>query len=399
MITNRRLATLIMGTCAGLATATTAQAQSRNTSAAGGNIQEIVVTGSRIKRESFDSPVPLAVIDGEALSTSGFTVLGDALNNLPQGLVSSNLQNTSGTLFNAGQSRVDLRGLGSARTLVLVDGRRHLTGDFRTSAVDLNIIPSTMIERIDAISGGASAVYGSEAISGVVNIILKHEMEGFEIDVQGGMTGSSDGEEWKASVGYGTQFAEGRGSFLIGAEWGQVDPIMQIDRDWAFPGVRRNTAVSPQTVIPASRSNTMPTATFQLVGGNNPATARSVSIALDRSQVHVSSADCRTVTVAPTCQDPHLFYTATYNALQGRLDRRVARAYLDFDLTDTVTAFTDVSFAKIDGDAIFQPAFSNAAGGGTMPIVLRGDNAYLNGSSPLAAELRTQWQEIGRAHV
>jgi iron complex outermembrane receptor protein len=397
MITTRRLATLTMGISVGLGTAAGAQAQtqSQNTAADGGNIQEIVVTGSRIKRESFDSPVPLAVIDGEALSQSGFTVLGDALNNLPQGLVNSNLQNTSGTLFNAGQSRVDLRGLGSARTLVLVDGRRHLTGDFRTSAVDLNIIPSTMIERIDAISGGASAVYGSEAIAGVVNIILKHEMEGFEMDVQGGMTGESDGEEWKASVGWGTQFADGRGSVLVGAEWGKVDPIMQIDRDWAYPGVRRNTAVTPQTVLPASRSTTMPTATFQLVGGNNIATARSVSIALDRSQVHVNSPDCRTATVQPTCQDPHLFYTAAYNALQGGLDRRVARAYLDYDLTDNVTAFTDVSFAKVDGDAIFQPAFSNAAGGGTLPVQMRGDNAFLNGSSPLAAQLRTQWTAAG----
>jgi iron complex outermembrane recepter protein len=402
MIINRRIATLTMGISVGLGTATVAQSQeqSQNTSADSGNIQEIVVTGSRIKRESFDSPVPLAVIDGEALSQSGFTVLGDALNNLPQGMVNSNLQNTSGTLFNAGQSRVDLRGLGSARTLVLVDGRRHLTGDFRTSAVDLNIIPSTMIERIDAISGGASAVYGSEAIAGVVNIILKHEMDGFEIDVQGGMTGDSDGEEWKTSIGYGTQFADGRGSFLVGAEWGKIDPIMQIDRDWAYPGVRRNTAVpagTAQNVLPASRSTTMPTATFQLVGGNNAATARSVSIALDRSQVHVNSVDCRTATVAPTCQDPHLFYTAAYNALQGGLDRRVARAYADFDLTDNLTAFTDLSFAKVDGEAIFQPSFSNSAGGGTMPIVLRGDNAYLNGSSPLAAQLRTQWTAAGLA--
>jgi len=397
MIIDRRLTKLGVGISVALATAA-AQAQEQYPGRAVDNsIQEIVVTGSRIKRESFDSPVPLAVIDGDALASSGFTVLGDALNNLPQGLTSSNIQNTSGTLFNAGQSRVDLRGLGSARTLVLVDGRRHLTGDFRTSAVDLNVIPSTMIERIDAIAGGASAVYGSEAIAGVVNVILKHQMDGFQMDVQGGMTGESDGEEWKTSIGYGTQFAEGRGSFLVGAEWGKVDPIMQIDRDWAFPGVRRNNAVTPQTVLPASRSTTMPTATFQLVGGNNPATARSASIALDRSQVLANSADCRTATVAPTCQDPHLFNTATFNALQGGLDRRVARAFLDFDLTDNLTAFTDVSFAKVDGDAIFQPAFSNTAGGGTMPVVLRGDNAFLNGSSALAAELRTQWTGAGLA--
>jgi len=398
MSTNRPLAALAAGIAASLINAPQAHAQeSENASIRSGDIQEIIVTGSRIKRSSFDSPVPLAVIDGEALAQSGFTVLGDALNNLPQGLVNSNLQNTSGTLFNAGQSRVDLRGLGSARTLVLVDGRRHLTGDFRTSAVDLNIIPSTMIERIDAISGGASAVYGSEAISGVVNVILKHHMEGVEFDVQGGMTGDSDGEEWKTSLGYGTGFAEGRGSFLVGAEWGHVDPIYQIDRDWAYPGVRRNNLLAPQTIVPASRSNTMPTATFQLVNNNNPATARSSSISRDYSAVNANTTECRTATVRPLCQDPWLFYTAEYNALQGELDRRVARAYLDFDITDNLTAFADVSYAKVDGRAIFQPAFSSAAGGGLLPVVLRGDNAYLNGGSALAGQLRTQWTAAGLA--
>jgi len=119
------------------------------------DVQEVVVTGSRIKRESgFDYPVPVAVISGDDIRESGYTAIGDALANLPQSLATTGIQNTSGSLFNAGQSRVNLRGLGSQRTLVLVDGRRHVTGDFQTSAVDLNVIPSSMVERIEAISGG-----------------------------------------------------------------------------------------------------------------------------------------------------------------------------------------------------------------------------------------------------
>lgn len=359
-------------------------------------IQEIVVTGSRIRRsDNFDSPMPLAVIEGDAMNTSGFTILGDALVNLPQALTTTGIQNTSGTLFNAGQSRVDLRGLGSNRTLVLVDGRRHLTGDFRTSAVDLNMIPTTMIDRIEAISGGASAVYGSEAVAGVVNIILKKQMEGLQVDVQGGMTDESDGEEWRASLGYGFQFADGRGSFLVGAEIGKVEPIYQVDRDWAFPGVRRNNLVSPQTIVPASRSNVVPTATFQLINSQNPATARSVTIALDRSQIHVNTEECRTATVRALCQDPWLFYTAEYNVLQGQHERQSARLYVDFDLTDNVTVFADASYSRVDGYAIFQPAFSNAAGGGTLPAVIRGDNAFLNGPGELAAQLRQHWLDAG----
>ncbi len=359
-------------------------------------LQEIIVTGSRIRRESgFDYPVPVAVLSGDDIRESGYTALGDALANLPQSLATTGIQNTSGSLFNAGQSRANLRGLGTQRTLVLVDGRRHVTGDFQTSAVDLNVIPASMVERIEAISGGASAVYGSEAIAGVVNIILRKNLQGLLLDVEGGQTQKNDGGEWSASAGYGFNFGGDRAHFLIGAELGKTDPIMQIDRDWAFPGVRRNTSLNPQTIVPASRSNTMPTATFQLINSSNPALARSASVALDHSDVFSNSTLCRTPTVNALCQDPGLFYNATYNALQGGIKRVTARSYLGFDLTDDITLYTDVSYAHIEGDGIFQPAFSNPAGGGLLPVVLHGDNAYLNGPSPLAAELRGFWQDAG----
>ncbi|HYM35791.1 MAG TPA: TonB-dependent receptor, partial [Steroidobacteraceae bacterium] len=348
---------------------------------------------------AFDAPTPVAVVDGKAIADSGFTVLGDALTNLPQALVTTNLQNTSGTLFNIGQSRINLRELGSARTLVLVDGRRHLTGDFNTSAVDLNIIPSSMIERVEAISGGASAVYGSEAIAGVVNIILKKKYDGVVLDATGGMTEHDDGKEWKASIGYGMPFAGGRGSFLVGAEYGKVEPVYQVDRSWAFPGVRRDNTVAPQTIVPASRSNVIPTATFQLVAGNG-AGARSIAIAPDRSTSYVDSAACRTATVLPSCQDPWLFYTATYNALRGQEDRKTLRAYADFDFTDNLKWFGDISAAQVHGLAIFQPAFSTNVGGGLLPVTLHGDNAYLNGPGALAALIRSQWSSaLGGAAV
>jgi outer membrane receptor protein involved in Fe transport len=358
-------------------------------------LDEVLITGSRVKRpDGFDYPVPVAVVNGDALNSSGYTQIGDALNNLPQALSSTGNQNTSSSLFNSGQQRINLRGIGNARTLVLVDGRRHLTGDFRTNAVDLNSIPSTMIERIEAISGGASAVYGSEAIAGVVNIILKKDLQGFVFDLQGGQTQENDGEEWKGSVGYGTHFADDRGSFLFGAEYARINPVWQIDRDWAFPGIRRNTAVAPQTVIPSSRSNTMPTATFQYVLPMG-VPARSVSVALDRSAINLETPPCSTGTVAPTCQDPWLFYTATYNALQGLTKRTTARAYGDYKLTDDMKAFADFTFARVDGIGLFQPAFSNAAGGGLLPVDFHGDNGFMQGSTALDAQMRTQWAAAG----
>jgi iron complex outermembrane recepter protein len=216
-------------------------------------VPEVVVTGSRIRRETFDYPVPVAVIGGDDIRQGGYTVLGDALANLPQALATTGIQNTSGTLFNAGESRVNLRGLGTARTLVLVDGRRHVTGDFQTSAVDLNVIPSSMVERVEAISGGASAVYGSEAIAGVVNIILRKSYQGLLLDVQGGETQKNDGGEWKASAGYGFNFSSNRGHFLVGAEFGKVDAIMQVDRDWAYTLVQLDGCErDPVCVVPLS---------------------------------------------------------------------------------------------------------------------------------------------------
>jgi iron complex outermembrane receptor protein len=383
------------GLCALLCLDSSARAQQSTTQNTGAPVEEVLITGSRVKRpDGFDYPVPVAVVSGAAINESGYTQLGDALNNLPQALASTGSQNSSSSLFNSGQERVNLRGVGTSRTLVLVDGRRHLTGDFQTNAVDLNVIPSTMIDRVEAISGGASAVYGSEAIAGVVNIILKHELQGFVIDLQGGRTQENDGTEWKASAGYGTRFADDRASFLVGAEYGKVEPIWQMDRSWAFPGIRRNSAVTPQTVLPQSKSNTMPTATFQYVLPMGTP-ARSVSVALDRSTINLETGPCSTGTVAPTCQDPWLFDGATYNALQGKTERTTARAYLDFKLTDNVKAFADLTFARVDGIGLFQPAFSSAAGGGLLPVAFRGDNAFMAGSTALDAQMRAQWTAGG----
>src|SRR5262249_2446036 len=234
---------------------------------------------------------------------------------------------------------------------------RYITGDFRSSAVDLNMIPQTMIERVEAISGGASAVYGSEAIAGVLNVTLKKKLDGVLVDVDAGQTTYGDGEEWRGGLAYGSSFAGGRGSFLIGAEAGKTQPIWQVDRDWAFPGVRRTAATTTQPVqfiVPASRSNTVPTATLQLVHSSNVALGRSVSIALDRSQIFTNTTQCRTGTVQALCQDPWLFYTATYNALQGQDERQTLRTYVDFDLADNVKIFADLSYGRADALGLFQ---------------------------------------------
>ncbi|MBL8774058.1 MAG: TonB-dependent receptor [Phenylobacterium sp.] len=397
MNTMLRSALLVSAASAGLlAGPTYAQAQAADE---GVDVGEIVVTGSRIRRDTFNAPQPLSVVTAEAIRESGNTSIGDILLEQPNINPATNQQNSSGTLFLSGQTRADIRGLGPTRTLVLMDGRRLPFSDASSPAVDLNTIPSLMIERIETIAGGVSAVYGSEAISGVVNFIMKKEQEGLEVDIQGGISQEGDGEESRLGFNWGSKFFDDRLNVLIGGEYASLDKIMQINRDELFPGIRRNnaTGVTVQGIVPASRSNTAPTATFQLIPGNVIGTARAVTLDYrNPTNVVRLSANCSTATVQPTCQDEALFYGATYNALQGKANRGVLRSYVDYKIGETFKAFVDASYVKVTGYGIFQPAFSSAAGGGTMPVVLRGDNAYLNGPGATAAALRAEWLAAGK---
>jgi iron complex outermembrane receptor protein len=364
-----------------------AQAQDAHSDAA---VSEIVVTGSRIRRDTFNAPMPLAVVTGDEVRTSGYVSLADSLTDLPLFGGNVNQQTSAGTLFQTGQARVDIRGLGGAnvRTLVLVDGRRHVFSDASSPGVDLNMIPQLMVDRVDVVPGGASAVYGSEAIAGVVNIIMRKQADGFEGDVQTGVTSRGDGQEVRIGGLYGHKFLDNRLNVLVGGEIARSEPIMQSDRDWAYPGLRRTTT-PPATIVPASRSNASPYATFQFRGGASPfAVARDVR---DPSQLSVLSPACAATTVTPACQDPSLIYSSQYVSLQSRVSRGVVRGYVDYALTDNIKAYLDVSYAKVNGYSTSSPAFSNNAGGGTMPIFITGYNAYLNGPGATAAQLRAIW--------
>jgi len=364
--------------------------------AAGVEVGEIVVTGSRLRRDTFSAPQPIAVISSEAIRSQGQVSIADILMEQPTLNANTNSQSSSSNLFLAGQTKADIRGLGAARTLVLMDGRRLPYSDGSSSGVDLNTIPSLMVERIETIAGGASAVYGSDAIAGVVNFIMKKEQQGLEVDLTTGITGEGDGEEFRAGFNWGAKLLDDRLNILIGGEFASQDKIMQKDRDWAFPGIRRDTRVTPQTILPQSRSATSPLATFQLIGGAL-GTARAVTLDVrNPANVVRLSAACSTPTVQPDCQDPALFYSQIYNALQGKSNRAILRTYVDYKITDNVTAFADLSYVKGSGYGIFQPAFSSALGGGTMPVTLKGDNAYLQGAGSTATALRAEWLAAGK---
>ncbi len=176
-------------------------------------VQEIIVTGSRIPRPNLDQPTPVSTLSSQQLDDSGTADLGQALANLPSiGTFSGNRANSDNFGNGAGVSEIDLRNLGTSRTLVLVDGQRHVDGDIGTDAVDVNSIPSSLVDHVEVITGGASAIYGSDAVSGVVNIILKHDFEGVELQGQAGDYEAAFGAQYSAhaTLGHNFDFLGGR---------------------------------------------------------------------------------------------------------------------------------------------------------------------------------------------
>ena len=192
-------------------------------------VEEITVTGSRIKSAETLAPAPIVVLSAEEIRAQGLASLGDVLQTLT---VQSNAINTQANNGGDGSTRVSLRGLGSNRTLVLVNGRRFVPGGTgANSSVDLNAIPASVIERIEVLKDGASAVYGSDAIGGVVNIITKTAIEGIEIDYYAGTAGAGDGEVMDLSVTTGLQSEKGHVAFSAGYhnQW----PVWTGDRSFS----------------------------------------------------------------------------------------------------------------------------------------------------------------------
>ena len=195
---------------------------------------EIVVTGSRIRRPNLQSPIPVTSVGGEEFFETGNISVGDTLNDLPALRSTFSQSNSTRFLGTAGLNLLDLRGLGTVRTLVLQNGRRHVGGDVLSSGVtpDVNTFPTDLIERVDIVTGGNSAVYGSDAIAGVVNFILKDDYEGLQLRAQGGASKYGDAGSYFISGLWGMNFADGRGNIAVNAEYARQENAWGDDRPW-----------------------------------------------------------------------------------------------------------------------------------------------------------------------
>jgi iron complex outermembrane receptor protein len=210
--------------------------------AAAQNDQDIVITGSRIRRNPLDSDQPVTFLDEEDIARTGLTSAADVIQRLPSsgGALNSRFNN-SGNFGNppdgggvgAGSAEVDLRYLGSKRVLVLVDGLRYVNGASASGvpgATDLNSIPESMIERIEVLQDGASAIYGSDAISGVVNIITRKQQDGLRLSAQLGVMNEGDGFTRNLQASYGLSANDGATSLVVGGNYVRQDGIGSGDR-------------------------------------------------------------------------------------------------------------------------------------------------------------------------
>jgi outer membrane receptor protein involved in Fe transport len=187
----------------------------------------ILVTGSRIARPNLESTVPISTVGGEELFQTGQTNIGDTLNELPQLRATRQQNNSNLGVGIAGLNNLDLRGLGLQRTLVLVNGRRHVASDIlnTAAAVDINTIPADLVDRVDIVTGANSAIYGSDAIAGVVNFILKRNFEGLQLRANVGVSEEGFGSNQYLSAMYGMNFGGGRGNVTLHAEYARQQRI------------------------------------------------------------------------------------------------------------------------------------------------------------------------------
>lgn len=207
-------------------TGTTATAAGTGTAT---ELDAVQVTGSRIARPDYASSSPLTTLSRQALQHTGATTVEEAINQLPQLGLGANKANAG--WGGSGQATLNLRGLGAQRNLVLLDGRR-LQPSSTDNVVDVNAIPTALIEGVEIISGGASAVYGSDAIAGVINFQLKKDFEGITLDAQHARYGQGDGDSSDIALTLGGNFAQDRGNAVLSLSWAEREGVDYLSRDF-----------------------------------------------------------------------------------------------------------------------------------------------------------------------
>jgi iron complex outermembrane receptor protein len=209
-------------------------------------VTEVLVTGSRIIRDGYDTPTPVTIVDAETFARSANSSFADVLHTTAAFSGGQTIRAGADVPSSnqAGIAGVALRHLGGNRTLVLLDGQRSVPAT-STGVVDTNTFPQQLIARVETVTGGASAVYGSDAVAGVVNFVLDRKFTGFKGELSGGSTTYGDGRNWKLALASGSPFAQGRGHLLLSGEWIDDDGIVNGNGPRAWARTARNYYVNP----------------------------------------------------------------------------------------------------------------------------------------------------------
>jgi iron complex outermembrane recepter protein len=328
-------ASLLAGTImAGAVFATPAYAQDAETAEATTQDESfIVVTGSRIQQRNVDTAAPVAVVAAEEFKLSGTVNVENVLNSLPQVIPGTTaFSNNPGN----GAATLNLRGLGSTRTLVLVNGRRWVSFD-TSQVVDLNTIPQFLIESVDVVTGGASAVYGSDALAGVVNFRLK-KVEGLEMGGQYGITERGDGARTQLYGAIGTSFDDGRGNATVYAEYFKREEIFQGDRAFSNFALGAESFGAP---LQQFGSSTLPTTRFNAPGST---TVAGTVFPLGSGLV-IDDAIFDTPGVGrPRRGDTYNY--APVNYLQIPQERYLIGGFADYEFSDGHRAYTEVTYVN-----------------------------------------------------
>lgn len=198
----------------------------------GATLEELTVSASRIERAGFQAPTPVSVLDTAQIDQRGTTNIANVINEIPAFTGTITPASTGLNSRQNGINAVDLRGLGTNRNLVLLNGRRGTPFD-EFGNVDLNAVPSLAIGRVEVVTGGASAAWGSDAISGVVNLIYDEDLEGLKFNAQYGQSWRGDAEDTRLAAAWGTSFNDGRGHFLLAADYNENKGVPEgRDRAW-----------------------------------------------------------------------------------------------------------------------------------------------------------------------
>jgi iron complex outermembrane receptor protein len=351
-ISKRRL---FASACVALAmTGTAAAAQ---TAADGGEVGEVVVTGSRIKRADITGVGPATVVTEEAIARTGLANVETLLQRLPASAGNAGGQTNAYWTGNGyGTAQVNLRGMGINRTLVLLNGRRVVYGGTgANSAVDLNTIPAALISRIDVLKDGASAIYGADAVAGVVNIITRNDFEGVEVTGKYGVTDEGDGEEYTADLLWGLRGE--KGGFTFGLNYQKTEPVNMADREPCGLG-----EVAGQLVCVGSAST---------IGGR--------AVLPNGQQINFNQTPGGNGNFfEPYSAAKHNFNSNPFLNAVSAIERISVGVFGDYDLSESVEMFGEFMFTHRESDQIATPGtLRNLAIPATNPTNPTGQNIVL----------------------